>query len=199
MRGPPLATDESFEAPDLDHNEKGKIIPVIYQPAVDALYNFLREGHSAPSTGGGIEVILIFNNEDLRRHSMGSVLNPIYEAFRWLRYGRVLDVETFRIYIDRGGEFIFEEICSNGHGLYEDDIHGDPPIAPRRVIKHFFANAMHPVVFVNTSNHAMAEYDSNHCLWKWEYIPGTMGCPVKLGQKSREEIERSFRPLFRFW
>ena len=127
------------------------------------------------------------------------LLNQVYEAFRWLRYGRVLDVETFRVYIDRGGEFIFENIYSNGHGLYEDDIHGDPPIAPRRVIKHFFANAMHPVVFVNTSNHAMAEFDANHCLWKWEYIPGTMGCPVKLGKKSREEIERSFSPLFMFW
>ena len=30
------------------------------------------------------------------------------------------------------------------------------------------------MVFVNTSNHAMAEHDANHELWKWEYVPGLM-------------------------
>ena len=63
-----------------------------------------------------------------------------------------------------------------------DSIHGDetPPPAPKHPIKYYFVNHQHPVVFINTSNHAMAEYDTNDRIWKWEYIPWLNDAPVKL-------------------
>ena len=50
-----------------------KVIPVIYQPSVDALKNFVREVHCAkgPTNQDGsykMEVSILFNNERLRQH-----------------------------------------------------------------------------------------------------------------------------------
>ena len=45
------------------------------------------------------------------------------------------------------------------------------------------------MVFINTSNHAMAEFDANHNIWKWEYIPWLVNAPVKFGEKNRNNIE----------
>jgi len=43
---------------------------------------------------------------------------------------------------------------------------------------------------INTSNHAMAEDDANHRLWKWEYIPWLENSAVILGENTREEVEK---------
>ena len=51
----------------------------------------------------------------------------------------------------------------------------------------------HPVIFVNTSNHALAPHDNNHDLWKWEYIPWNEKIPIKLGTKTRQEVESFFK------
>lgn len=185
--------------------KKDKIIPVIYQSAVDSLDNFVREVHCAETPAGPdgsyeIEVTIIFNNEELRKHAYGGILNKIYEYFRRLKYGRKLDVESFKIMIRKNIEdntFIFENIYSGGHQLEDDSIHGDPPTAPERMINYYFMDHNHPVVFINTSNHAMAGHDTNHRLWKWEYISLTNNAPIKYDDKTREQIEKGFKPLFK--
>jgi len=177
-----------------------RAIPVIYQPAVDALKNFVREVHCAngPTNPDGsyeIEVSLLFNNERLRQHG---VLNSIYSLFRRLIYGRLMDLESFKILVGKDpatDRFTFAGIYSNENGLNTDSIHGDkiPPPAPEHPIAYYFADRNHPVVFVNTANHAMAEHDSNNRIWKFEYIPWLTDSPIKLGSKTRAEIEQSFR------
>ena len=53
---------------------KYPITPLIYQPAVDGLKNFLREIHCVQrdldEARSEVEVTLIFNNEQLRNHSL---------------------------------------------------------------------------------------------------------------------------------
>ena len=183
-----------------------RLIPVIYQPSVDALKNFVREVHCAkgPTNQDGsyeMEISLLFNNERLRQHG---VLNSIYTVFRRLVYGRVMDLESFKILVRKdpaSDRFTFEGIYSNEEGLNADSIHGDktPPPAPEHPIKYYFADRHHPVVFVNTSNHAMAEDDANNRIWKWEYIPWLTDAPIKLGSKTRKEIEQSFKLHLKFW
>ena len=68
-------------------------------------------------------------------------------------------------------------ISSKGQNdIQKDDIHEDKPDpngnVPIHDIKYYFANTKHPIVFINTSNHAMAEFDTNKRLWKWEYEHG---------------------------
>ncbi|MGI0012582.1 MAG: hypothetical protein ACREBU_03940 [Nitrososphaera sp.] len=176
-----------------------EVMPVIYQPAVDSLDNFLREIHCAPRTNDDatldVEVSLLFNNEQLRKFKLA---DGIYRWFRKLLYGRMIDVETFWIHFvkDKANDnyFVFESIYSAEYGLEYDTIHEDrPPDVPRRKIKYYFSDYYHPAVFVNTSNHAMAPHDNNHDLWKWEYVPWIERAPIVLGKKSRREINGEYK------
>ena len=212
-----------------------EIVPIIYQPAIDSLKNFLREVHCAKVVGdnstAGIEVTLLFNNEELREHKY---LDRIYSKIRLFLYGRTRDVETFRIYIvknmngkpqnfmthsnvineekdNRSEEkrhhksnknntdnyFVFEGIYSGQFGIEHDTIHLDTPPAPKRPIEYYFLDHYHPIIFINTANHAMSEHDNNHDIWKWEYIPWIKKAPLKLGFKSRKDIDRRFTPWIR--
>jgi hypothetical protein len=112
-----------------------------------------------------MEVSLLFENEQLRRHRP---LNQIYELFRLLVYGREIDVESFRIKIDKedinNNEKLFEfnNIYSDDYGIEKDSIHGNPK-PPEVRVKHYFSNYRYPVLFIKTSNHAMAEHDNHIC------------------------------------
>ncbi len=179
-----------------------RYIPVIYQPAIDSWKNFVREVHCHKINDNEIEVTIMFNNEQLREHA---ILNSIYEWFRSLAYGRTIDVETFRIILKEGvpENFKFEGIYSGENDIQQDDIHGDKPDedgnVPIHKIKYYFANNRHPIVFINTANHAMSVHDTNHRLWKWEYVTWEKDSAVAYGEKSRNQIDRSFRPKLRFW
>ena len=141
----------------------------------------------------------MFNNEQLRRHK---IANAFYEKFRLWFYGRKIDIETFRIYLSNvqynHNYFTFEKIYSEDYGIEEDTKHGDdmPPI-PQRNISYYFMDQFHPVIFINTSNHAMAEKDNNGTLWKWEYQPFEEKSPVVYGTKSRKKIDNEFTPFYK--
>ena len=112
-------------------------------------------------------------------------------------HGRVMDLESFKILVKEdptANRFTFEGIYSNNHEINADSIHGDkpPPAAPNHHIKYYFVDHKHPVVFVNTSNHAMAEHDTNPRIWKLEYVPWLEDAPVKLGGKSRDQVDKRF-------
>jgi hypothetical protein len=207
------------------------VVPIIYQPAVDSLKNFLREVHCAkiknPDSSVDVQVSLLFNNEELRRHRL---LDRFYAKIRFAIYGRIIDVETFNIHLLRHRDdklskvnnndakiiidddqennnsksnrygndyYIFEGIYSGQHGIEYDTVHLDMPPAPKRPIEYYFVDHYHPVVFVNTANHAMSEHDNNHDLWKWEYIPWVRKAPIILGIKSRKEIDLRFTPIIK--
>jgi hypothetical protein len=180
-----------------------KVIPVIYQPAVDSLDNFLRDVHchikneQDSDNVVDVEVTLVFNNEYLRRFW---ILDHSYKWFRKIKYGRMLDIETFHIHFvkDKLNEnyFLFEGIYSGSHDLQQDATHFDVGKRVEHEIAYYLADQFHPIVFVNTSNHAMSEHDNNHGLWKWEYIPWIKKAPIKLGNKSRKQIDAEYLTIF---
>ena len=167
-----------------DHLERNdSVVPVIYQPKVDAWDNFLREIHVHRNDDDSFEMTLIFQDETLRKHG---ILNGIYRYIRLLKYKRTMDIETFSF---KDSQFYFGNIYSGDSNLFEDTIHNEMDIPA----KYYFQDTNHPVIFVNTSNHALAPHDNNHDLWKWEYVPWSSTIPIKLGAKTRKEIEKSFR------
>ncbi len=180
--------------------QSDSLVPVVYQPSVDALKNFVREVHCAkgPINEDGsyvVEVSILFNNERLRQHGF---LNSIYQVIRRLIYGRIMDLESFKVLVAKDlvdDRFVFEGIYSNDFEMNADSIHGDraPPPAPKHVVRYYFLDRNHPVVFINTSNHAMAERDTNDRIWKWEYIPWLSDSPIKLGSMTRKELEEGLR------
>jgi hypothetical protein len=165
-----------------DHMEQNNsVVPVIYQPKIDAWKNFLREIHVHKKDDGSFEMSLIFQDETLRKHG---ILNGIYRYIRLLKYKRTMDIETFSF---KDNQFFFGNIYSGENNLFEDTIHNEMDIPA----KYHFQDTNHPVIFVNTSNHALAPHDNNHDLWKWEYVPWSGTIPIKLGTKTRDEIEKS--------
>jgi len=171
--------------------ENSLVVPVIYQPAVDSLKNFVREVHCNKIDDKIIKVTLLFNNEHLTKHKY---LDKIYRIFRLIIYHRIADIESFIINLENAGpeKFQFPSIYSGNKDLEHDDVHEDKleyGNVPHRKIQYFFVNEKHPIVFVNTANHAMSYHDTNHRLWKWEYVPWEDDGPVILGTKTREEIE----------
>lgn len=96
-------------------------------------------------------------------------MHKIYEIIRRLRYGRIRDIETFKIVARKDikdNALIFEDIYSDYYQLEEDTIHGDPHKASERGIRYYFIDHRYPVIFINPSNHAMACHDANHHIWK---------------------------------
>lgn len=173
-----------------------RMIPVVYQPAIDAWKNFLREVHCHKISEEEYEITLVYNNEELKEHA---IFNKIY---RWIRlglYGRLRDVETFRVLLknDNPEYFTFEGIYSGKYTLENDSTHEDKKSPsgqiPNHKVKYYFLNKKHPVVFINTSNHAMAESDNNHNLWKWEYIAWEENAPILYGELSRNQVEESLK------
>ena len=160
-------------------------MPVVYQPKIDAWENFLREIHVNKEEGddGSFQMTLAFQDEILRKHR---ILDKIYRIVRRVKYKRTIDIESFSF---KDNQFFFGDIYSGESNLFEDTVHNETVIAA----KYYFQDKNHPVIFVNTSNHALAPHDNNHDMWKWEYIPWSNKIPIKSGSKTREQVDKSFQ------
>ena len=185
----------------------GNIRPVIYHPARDLsgerVRNYIQEIHLAPSVNDNkVLVTIVYNDERLRENAW---LDWTYRIFRKLRHGRTFDVESFSIVLEDGlpTKFDFPDIYSGDsedNQLEKDNIHCNKCTA---TIDHYFSNDRYrPVIFINTSNHAMAGIDNNINKWKIEYRLWEKQCPIYLGTNSRCEIEQylskyGIEPLFR--
>jgi hypothetical protein len=179
-----------------DIPKDNRIIPVIYQAAIDSWKNFVREVHCHKINDNEYEITILFENEHLRKHGK---LDIIYRLFRYLIYRRITDIESFKILIDKGKpiKFQFKGIFSNGHNIQDDNIHGDKPMdgkVPIHGIKYYFNDERHPIVFINTANHAMSFHDTNHKIWKWEYIPWEKDSAIVYDEKPRSQVDRFWWP-----
>lgn len=133
-------------------NQIDKVFPVIYQPAVDSLGNFLREMHLAkienPDDSLDSEISFMFNNEQLIKFKFA---DGFYRWFRKLFHGRLIEIETFRIHFEKddskGNYFLFEGIFS-GMVPSRTTPHLDKAPASRRAIEYYLLDYFHPVVLL---------------------------------------------------
>ena len=190
--------------PNVPDGIVSKVLPIIYQPAIDTMKNFLRQIHIYRCSDNldKYEITLVFNNEQLRQHKL---FNPIYEYVRLGLYGRTQDVETFHIILDdTGPRFVFENIYSKEKNIVHDDVHYDKKFwffgkVKKRPVSFYYDSTRYPKVFINTSNHAMAGHDNNDRLWKWEYVYWDPESPVILGCLSRERVEEEMKKFSDLW
>ena len=180
-----------------DESHYNKIMPVIYQPRIDAWKNFLREIHVAQISKEQYEITLVFQDEQLRRHF---ILDFFYRVYRFFKYQRIVDIENFYFHKTEKGYFTFPGIFSGDSSLFDDSVHFDKPTKEaleNRFVKYFYKDEIHPIVFVNTSNHALSPEDNNHDMWKWEYIPWKHDIPIKMGDQTRENVEKNQKLVLR--
>lgn len=153
---------------------------VIYQPRIDAWNYFLREINVHQKPEGDYEITLVFEDGVLRKNA---IFDFIYRLFRRAFYRRTKDIETFYIH-PKIESFRFPGIYSGDDTLFDGSTHydkGKEGNIQHRKIKYYFQDQNHPIVFVNTSNHALAPHDNNHDLWKWEYTPWIDKIPWRHG------------------
>jgi len=189
-----INNDKLFLVEDIPKDNR--IIPVIYQPAIDSWKNFVREVHCHKINDKEYEITILFENEHLRKHGK---LDVIYRVFRYLLYRRITDIESFKIIMDEGKpvKFQFKGIFSGKHHIQDDNIHEDRSIFGRvstHGIKYYFNDERHPIVFINTANHAMSFHDTNHKIWKWEYIPWEKDSAIIYDEKPRNKVDRFWWP-----
>ncbi len=114
------------------------MIPIIYQPALDSLKNYVRQVHCAEIEPDVYEISIVFNNEVLRKHK---IFDGVYKFLRQIMYQRITDIETIRIHVDSSSQdknntkCLFEKIYSDVFGIEDHSIHGDPPKANFRDLK----------------------------------------------------------------
>jgi hypothetical protein len=183
---------------DKETDDDKLMMPVIVQPSTDGWKNYVRQVHCAELNDSEDEVTLVFNDEHLRKHS---ILESFYRFLRPYLYGRLTDLESFRVIRERNtaSYCVFPGIYSGMSNIMEDSIHGDKEWflqkAPRRRVKYHYSNKMHPIIFINTANHAIAELDNNQTLWKWEFVAWKPDSPIVYGNKSRKDIEELVKNL----
>ena len=174
---------------DTNYDIKKSILPVIYHPARDirGAHNYIQEIH-ANRSHNKIQVTIVYNDEQLRENAL---VDRIYRIVRKILHGRSFDVESFSILLDKNGHAIkynFPNIYSGDNKLEKDSIHIDKQDTD---IPFYFNNDISkPILFINTSNHAMAEKDNNLDKWKIEYRLWEQQSPVFVGHNSRCEIEK---------
>jgi hypothetical protein len=135
------------------------------------------------------------------------VLSLLYNIVRRIRdYCRIdlTDIETFKIILDSNHPkfFVFEGIYSNNDSIRNDSTHKDglsliSKHAPLYEIELFFGNYNRPILlFVNTSNHALAEHNNNGKLWKFEFVADEEDCSILMGSMSYENLEHTFQSKY---
>lgn len=180
---------------------KQKLLNAAIRSVASDNSNFARQIHCLESRKdqNKLEVSIVFNDEVLRANRL---LGWIYKTIRRIRDCRVVltDIETFKIIIDNNGlptDYIFEGIYSGTDSVKNDSTHKDKksPFSNdvrKHTIELFLESVNRPIVFVNTSNHALGERDNNQDLWKYEFVVDDKGCLATSGSKSRLGLDSEF-------
>jgi hypothetical protein len=140
----------------------------------------------------------VFKNETLREHK---VFDTLYRLIRRLIYGRIVDIETFYVHVSEGkvaDYCLFPKIYSDDNTLQADDVHLDTttpypehPIIKWGTLTDLSPKNIAPIIYVNTSNHAMATHDTNQTLQKTLYTPTDKHLTV--GFLTRKQVEKKYK------
>lgn len=152
--------DFASQARTFDPARAGVTLPIVELPSVDRTgKNGLRAVFADTSEAGKVHVHLVFADED--SPGRGKLLDRTYDAFRWFRYRRVMDVETLTFELDRTGKYKAVEF----HGTFsgEQTWQANPPEHKTATIPYseFRTQNGRPVVVVNTWNHLLSNTNTN--------------------------------------
>ena len=124
--------------------------------------------------GKFVEVTIVFKDED----HPDPLIDPLYDTYRFLKWGRVEDIETFYVYEDK---VVFPDDYASVTSFYQTkDLHTYMEVP----IDEFEKRDGSILVYVNTWNHMF----SNKPLPDLEYVP--FHFKPRIG--TREDAERMY-------
>lgn len=159
-------------------------LPVFSLPALDSRNAIVEVFHERSADGSKISVTVVFKDED---HPCWLADIP-YDIYRFFRYGRIFDIETFYLYLNADGSLQgieFPGVYAGDH-RFEDtrDLHGSAYITADEIL--FLEQR--PVVYVNTWNHMFGpkpSFDRNAETLLFEY-------PLSPGGRDAAEVKYSW-------
>ncbi|ACR79301.1 hypothetical protein Kole_0582 [Kosmotoga olearia TBF 19.5.1] len=128
-----------------------EILPIFAIPEYDKSNGIVEVFVSQKECVRGIdyEITVVFKDED----HPDCFINVIYDIYRFFKYGRIEDIETFHIITDKNGKLLelrfFGTFSGKHHFKDTKDLHGDAIIPFNEVV---FRDGR-PVICVNTWNH----------------------------------------------
>lgn len=106
------------------------------------------------------EVTVVFSDED---HPAG-LTDEFYDFYRRMKYHRVHDVETFRMYFDINSivlsEIDFADVYSAEQRFKQKKVQHFSETVPATAFEYTNTGA-HPVIYINTWNHMFSEKRNN--------------------------------------
>lgn len=124
-------------------------LPVFSMPEFDSRNGIIEVFTDFSEQNLLLEVTVVFADED---HPC-ALLDFLYDAYRFFRYGRVEDIETFYVRYNSDGQIIvidFPGVFSGDHSFTDTkDLHGSAVL----MIQFITFLEDRPIVFVNTWNH----------------------------------------------
>ncbi len=158
-------------------------LPKLYQPIADInngnklirtyakVFDENIYGHHLPGKYI-IEVTYVFSDEDYPN----PIIDRAYDWYRYIEWGRFEDIETFFLIVDKStgrvdklsfvglqiywwnpfyGEWRFIDPIYSGSATWNTGVH------EKAKVTSFNTNGTHPIVYINTWNHAIGERDNN--------------------------------------
>lgn len=160
-------------------------LPIFSQPSFDSQNGIVEVFCEESVDASKISVTVVFKDED---HPCWLADIP-YDIYRFFRYGRIFDIETFYLCLNADGSLQgieFPGVYAGDH-RFEDtkDLHGSAYITADEIL--FLEQR--PVVYVNTWNHMFGpkpSFDLNAETLLFEY-------PLSPGGRDAAEVKYSWR------
>lgn len=161
-------------------------LPIFSIPVFDQENGLIEVFHEVEEYKTRISVTVVFKDED---HPWCLVDN-LYDAYRYFKYGRVEDIETFYLLLNDDGSIKgveFPGVFSGSH-KFEDtkDLHGSA-VFESGEISFIYGR---PIIYVNTWNHMFGinpSFDTTEEIMLYRY-PHSTG--------SREDAEKKYSWLY---
>ena len=161
---------------------KDIILPVFSMSEYDLKNGIIDVFIQEQKDGSKLSVTVVFKDED---HPC-FLLDPLYDIYRFFRYGRVADIETFFFHLNPDGSIKaleFPGVFAGDHSFRDTkDLHGTAILMAEELI---FIDGR-PLIYVNTWNHMFGvrpSFDSKDEKLIFDY---------NLSQGGRQDSEKKY-------
>ena len=124
-------------------------LPVFSMPQSDSKNGIVEVLTDLSEENMNLEITVVFTDEDYPC----PVINFLYDIYRYFKYGRIEDIESFYIRFDSDGKIIaldFPGVFAADHAFHDTkNLHGSAVLMPDVIT---FVDGR-PLIFINTWNH----------------------------------------------
>ncbi|TYB95192.1 MAG: hypothetical protein FXF54_04810 [Kosmotoga sp.] len=160
-------------------------LPIFSMPKYDMTNRIIEVFYEKTEDNSKLEMTVVFKDED---HPC-FLIDIIYDAYRYFKYGRIPDIETFFLHLNDNGTLEgieFPGVYAGNHKFTDtEDLHGSAYFSASEVE---FINERQ-IIYVNTWNHMFSiepafSYDDEILIYDY---------PTSKGTRANSEVKYSWK------